>query len=62
MSPRLPAVVVTSFILEVLLASAFLELGIVIGTIVALLFGFVIASFGMSALEVNNFEFGETGS
>src|SRR2546428_2165128 len=52
MSPRLPAVVVTSVFLEVLFASAFLALGSVIGAIVALLFGLVIASLGIFALKV----------
>jgi len=62
MSPRLPVVVVTSVFLEVLLASAFLALGSVIGAIVALLLSLVIASLGIFALEVRKFEFGETAS
>ena len=58
MDPRLPAVVVTSVFLEVLLASAFLALGNMIGAIGALLFGLVISSLGIFALEVR--KFGET--
>ena len=62
MSPRLPAVVVTSVFLEVLLASAFLVLGNTIGAIVALLFGLVITSLGIFALQARKFEFSETAS
>ena len=58
MDPRLPAVVVTLVFLEVLLASAFLALGNMIGAIGALLFGLVISSLGIFALEVR--KFGET--
>jgi len=53
MSPRLPAVVVTSVFLEVLFASAFLALGNAIGAVVALLFGLVAVSLGIFALMVS---------
>lgn len=52
MNPRVPIVVATAVLLEVLLASAFLALGNMIGAMVALLFGLVIASLGLFALEV----------
>ena|SRR2546427_5146245 len=50
--PTVPAVVGISVLLEVLIASAFLALGNVLGALVALLFSLVIVPLGIFALMV----------